>query len=190
MKSTNHCCLTLHGRGCILPQSSKCCPSGYERATLSGFERPLLHPVGSPAGWRLVACESPCRLVILLCECMHALGDSLKHAYCGSGVLQCARDFVDYDANSLAVAAGVPGSIELANAVLARMDSGSCTCVACLQCRVLTGYSQVHMLAEQRMFRRFTTIHRIVLVATLETLPCRWEELRGRYVATRHFTHP
>lgn len=44
-----------------------------------------------------------------------------------AGVLQCARDFVDYDANSLAVAAGVPPTIELANAVLGRMDRGNCT---------------------------------------------------------------
>jgi hypothetical protein len=43
------------------------------------------------------------------------------------GVLQCARDFVDYDANSLAVAAGVPTTVEQANAILARMDSGNCT---------------------------------------------------------------
>ena len=39
----------------------------------------------------------------------------------------CARDFVDYDANALAVAAGVPGSAAAANAVLARMDRGACT---------------------------------------------------------------
>jgi hypothetical protein len=44
-----------------------------------------------------------------------------------TGVHICARDFVDYDANSLAVAARVPLNITSANAVLARMDSGNCT---------------------------------------------------------------
>jgi hypothetical protein len=37
------------------------------------------------------------------------------------------RDFVDYDANLLAVAAGVPDSAALAEAILARVDSGACT---------------------------------------------------------------
>lgn len=45
----------------------------------------------------------------------------------GGGVHVCSRDFVDYDSNSLAVAAGVPASAEAANAILARMDSGNCT---------------------------------------------------------------
>lgn len=43
------------------------------------------------------------------------------------GVRICSRDFVDYDANAIAVAAGVPGSVELANKILARVDGGNCT---------------------------------------------------------------
>lgn len=39
----------------------------------------------------------------------------------------CARDFVDYDANAIAVWARVPQSAEQANAVLARVDGGKCT---------------------------------------------------------------
>lgn len=43
------------------------------------------------------------------------------------GVDVCARDFVDYDANAIAVAAGVPASAAAANAILARLDGGKCT---------------------------------------------------------------
>lgn len=43
-----------------------------------------------------------------------------------SGVNICARDFIDYDANTIAVAAGVPATLALAKAVLARVDSGAC----------------------------------------------------------------
>jgi hypothetical protein len=43
------------------------------------------------------------------------------------GVDVCARDFVDYDANAIAVAAGVPTSAKAANAILARLDGGKCT---------------------------------------------------------------
>ena len=43
------------------------------------------------------------------------------------GVARCTRDFVDYDANSIAVAARVPNSTAAANRILARMDSGVCT---------------------------------------------------------------
>ena len=46
----------------------------------------------------------------------------------------CARDFVDYDANSLAVAAGVPISTAAANAGTAKMLS--CLCSK----RVMLGY--------------------------------------------------
>jgi hypothetical protein len=45
----------------------------------------------------------------------------------GGGVHACARDFVDYDANALAVAARVPPTAAAAQAVLARMDAGACT---------------------------------------------------------------
>ena len=43
------------------------------------------------------------------------------------GVVVCARDFVDYDANLLAVAAGVPATPAQAAAILARVDAGECT---------------------------------------------------------------
>jgi hypothetical protein len=39
----------------------------------------------------------------------------------------CARDFVDYDANAIAIAARVPASAEAANKIFARMDGGKCT---------------------------------------------------------------
>ena len=45
----------------------------------------------------------------------------------GGGVKVCARDFIDYDANAIAVAAGVPDSLALAQRILARVDSGNCT---------------------------------------------------------------
>ena len=45
----------------------------------------------------------------------------------GGGVVQCSRDFIDYDANALAVAARVPPTAAAAAAVLARMDAGACT---------------------------------------------------------------
>jgi len=45
----------------------------------------------------------------------------------GQGVVRCTRDFVDYDANAIAVAARVPTSTAAAGAVLARMDTGACT---------------------------------------------------------------
>lgn len=45
----------------------------------------------------------------------------------GGGVARCTRDFVDYDANAIAVAARVPASPAAAAAVLARVDSGACT---------------------------------------------------------------
>lgn len=43
------------------------------------------------------------------------------------GVRICSRDFVDYDANAIAVAAGVPTTVELANKILARVDGGNCS---------------------------------------------------------------
>jgi len=43
------------------------------------------------------------------------------------GVAVCTRDFVDYDANTIAVAARVPNSTALAKAILARVDKGTCT---------------------------------------------------------------
>lgn len=67
-------------------------------------------------------------------ERRYLLDPSSQDHYCtqsdpapGGGVAVCARDFVDYDANALAVAAGVPATPAAANAVLARMDRGSCT---------------------------------------------------------------
>ena len=39
----------------------------------------------------------------------------------------CARDFVDYDANAIAIAARVPASAAAANRIFARMDGGKCT---------------------------------------------------------------
>lgn len=45
----------------------------------------------------------------------------------GGGVKVCARDFVDYDANAIAVAARVPADAAAANRILARMDAGKCT---------------------------------------------------------------
>lgn len=64
----------------------------------------------------------------------HLLADDGSH-YCtqsdpgpgGAGVLRCTRDFVDYDANAIAVAAGVPATPAAAAAVLARVDAGACT---------------------------------------------------------------
>jgi len=44
----------------------------------------------------------------------------------GGGVARCARDFVDYDANAIAVAARVPASPAAAAVVLARVDAGAC----------------------------------------------------------------
>jgi len=40
------------------------------------------------------------------------------------GVQVCARDFVDYDSNLLAVAFGVPATPQQAQAILARVDRG------------------------------------------------------------------
>jgi hypothetical protein len=63
----------------------------------------------------------------------HLLHPSGDH-YCtqsdpraGGGVSFCTRDFVDYDANLLAVAARAPASQAVAEAILARVDSGKCT---------------------------------------------------------------
>ena len=63
----------------------------------------------------------------------HLLAASGDH-YCtqsdpapGGGVLQCTRDFVDYDANLLAVAARVPASAAASTRVRARVDGGNCT---------------------------------------------------------------
>lgn len=42
-------------------------------------------------------------------------------------ILVCTRDFVDYDANLLAVAARVPPNQTFAEKVLARVDQGTCT---------------------------------------------------------------
>jgi len=39
----------------------------------------------------------------------------------------CARDFVDYDANAIAIAARVPPTAAAANKIFARMDGGKCT---------------------------------------------------------------
>lgn len=39
----------------------------------------------------------------------------------------CSRDFIDYDANAIAVAAHVPSNLSVANRILARMDRGTCT---------------------------------------------------------------
>ena len=73
------------------------------------------------------------------------------------GVLTCTRDFVDYDSNAIAVAAGVPATAALADAVLARIDRGKCAhagratyvseipygCKDCVNCN--TGDSAVSM---------------------------------------------
>ena len=63
----------------------------------------------------------------------HLLADAQDH-YCtqsdraaDGSILRCARDFVDYDANAIAIAARVPASAAVANAILARMDGGKCT---------------------------------------------------------------
>lgn len=45
----------------------------------------------------------------------------------GGGVTVCARDFIDYDANAIAVAAKVPVDAAAANRILARLDAGNCT---------------------------------------------------------------
>jgi hypothetical protein len=45
----------------------------------------------------------------------------------GGGIASCTRDFVDYDANLIAVAARVPASAAAAARVLARVDAGNCT---------------------------------------------------------------
>lgn len=46
----------------------------------------------------------------------------------GSGsILICTRDFIDYDANLLAVAARVPPNVSFAERVLSRIDQGTCT---------------------------------------------------------------
>jgi hypothetical protein len=45
----------------------------------------------------------------------------------GGGVKVCARDFVDYDANAIAIWARVPTSTAAANKIFARMDGGACT---------------------------------------------------------------
>jgi len=45
----------------------------------------------------------------------------------GGGVLACTRDFVDYDANLLAVAAQVPATAAAGARILARVDAGNCT---------------------------------------------------------------
>jgi hypothetical protein len=42
-------------------------------------------------------------------------------------IVKCARDFVDYDANAIAIAARVPPTAAAANAIFARMDGGKCT---------------------------------------------------------------
>ena len=45
----------------------------------------------------------------------------------GGGVKVCARDFIDYDANAIAIAARVPVDAAAANKIFARMDGGKCT---------------------------------------------------------------